>query len=86
MRNFKTLLITLAVGVASCAFAQDSLVVYKDLRFTSDLEETAFNQYFRHNDKSQLLALFVSITADTKDQEVKNVRSRIDGVTRIPLC
>lgn len=81
MPNFKTLLITAAVSITSCGFAQDSLVVYKDLKFTSDLEKTSFNQYFRNNDKSQLLALFVAITADTKDQEVKNVRSRIDGVT-----
>lgn len=83
----KSLLTTLAFiifnFVNSSLFAQDSLVFYKDIQFTSDFEREAFRNFFKNNDKSQYLPLFISVSTAASKEENSNIRNRIGGINNL---
>jgi tetratricopeptide (TPR) repeat protein len=61
--------------------AQDSLVRQKDIKFSSAFEKDAFTRFFKQGDRAQSLALFISLSNDASNDEVKNISNRIGGIS-----
>ncbi|CAN5268301.1 hypothetical protein BH09BAC3_BH09BAC3_23490 [soil metagenome] len=60
--------------------AQDSLVSYKDLKFTSAFEKETFGAYLKRNEKNQYLPLFLSVSSVASPTEYTNIKTRIRDI------
>ncbi len=83
MNKSLTIVILLVYLMSQKAMAQDSLVSFKDLQFTSNFEREAFHNFFKKNDKSQYLPLLMSVSTAANKTEYSHVKNRIDGVNNL---
>lgn len=66
--------------LSSVALGQDSLVRFRDLKYTTDFEKKAFREWFKEKNNAALLDLLLS-TSDNPLGVQGNARERIDQIT-----
>jgi hypothetical protein len=66
--------------LSSVALGQDSLVRFRDLKYTTDFEKKAFRDWFKEKNNAALLDLLLS-TSDNPLGVQGNAKERIDQIT-----
>lgn len=61
--------------------SQDSLVLLNDVKYSSDFEKKAFDEYFRKKDKSVFLKLFLAVSPVVNEAASTSVEERISSLT-----